>query len=291
MQRLILTAAWIFLVINSYAQNVGIGAPGGNPTDKLHVDSGYLRIGTAVWSSAANNRFIKFGDTSVAYGGFVRLGEAGEDDRMELYAKNFIFKPSNPISYTGNVGIGTSAAPIAKLEVNGNIRITDGTQGVAKVLTSDIGGTASWQNMTPSINSGFKVVKSSIQNFPITGSTDVVTFPVEAWDDGGNFSLDQYTAPAAGLYHFNVKLMWSLTTAGVTSRYALIVELCINGSEYTRSQYFIEATTIGNLTTDLSSEIKLTAGQTISVKAYQGSTSTAQTISTIFTEFSGFRVY
>ncbi|MBK7761875.1 MAG: hypothetical protein IPI46_00695 [Bacteroidetes bacterium] len=47
----------------------------------------------------------------------------------------------------GNVGIGTST-PLAKLEVAGNIKIADGTEGLGKVLTSDANGVASW--ITPS---------------------------------------------------------------------------------------------------------------------------------------------
>ncbi len=47
----------------------------------------------------------------------------------------------------GNVGIGTST-PLAKLEVAGNIKIADGTEGVGRVLTSDANGFASW--VTPS---------------------------------------------------------------------------------------------------------------------------------------------
>jgi hypothetical protein len=47
----------------------------------------------------------------------------------------------------GNVGIGT-ATPGSKLEVNGQVKITGGSPGTNKVLTSDAGGLASWQ--TPS---------------------------------------------------------------------------------------------------------------------------------------------
>ncbi|MEQ1733065.1 MAG: hypothetical protein ABL940_05295 [Bacteroidia bacterium] len=45
---------------------------------------------------------------------------------------------------TGNVGIGT-ITPTSKLEIQGDIKIVDGTQGVNKVLTSDATGKASWQ--------------------------------------------------------------------------------------------------------------------------------------------------
>jgi hypothetical protein len=43
-----------------------------------------------------------------------------------------------------NVGIGTTT-PSAKLHVNGSLRITNGTQGAGKVLTSDANGNATWQ--------------------------------------------------------------------------------------------------------------------------------------------------
>ena len=49
------------------------------------------------------------------------------------------------ITSTGNVGIGTTA-PGAKLEVAGQVKITGGTPGAGKVLTSDASGLASWQS-------------------------------------------------------------------------------------------------------------------------------------------------
>ena len=50
-----------------------------------------------------------------------------------------------------NVGIGTSA-PVAKLDITGNVKIADGTQGAGKVLTSDANGLASW--LTPAQHLG-----------------------------------------------------------------------------------------------------------------------------------------
>lgn len=54
------------------------------------------------------------------------------------------------IDINGNVGIGT-VSPVSgvKLDINGGIRIVDGTQGVDKVLTTTVGdGVASWQPVT-----------------------------------------------------------------------------------------------------------------------------------------------
>ena len=56
----------------------------------------------------------------------------------------------------GNVGIGTTT-PTAKLDVIGAIKITDGTQGLNKVLTSDANGRASWQDLSEIPTSGPEV--------------------------------------------------------------------------------------------------------------------------------------
>ncbi|PWJ52746.1 hypothetical protein CLV98_1324 [Dyadobacter jejuensis] len=50
----------------------------------------------------------------------------------------------------GRVGIGTTN-PDSKLHVVGNVKITDGTEGEAKVLTSDANGLASWQPTAPCV--------------------------------------------------------------------------------------------------------------------------------------------
>ena len=53
------------------------------------------------------------------------------------------------ITYQGKVGIGT-VLPTEKLDIIGKIKITDGTQGVGKVLTSDANGLATWTNINQS---------------------------------------------------------------------------------------------------------------------------------------------
>ena len=80
--------------------NVGIGLTGSFVTEKLHVN-GNMKIGNAVWT-AGNDRVLKFGDAD-----YVSIGEAGQDDRMTLAARNFIFTPSPASGYPGYIGINT----------------------------------------------------------------------------------------------------------------------------------------------------------------------------------------
>jgi hypothetical protein len=95
---------------NINSGNVGIGVSGFGLVEKFQVDAN-MKVGNIVWTSG-NDRVIKFGD-----GNFVTIGETGQDDRMGLTARNFIFTPSS--SYTGYVGINTTT-PLAPLSF-GNI--------------------------------------------------------------------------------------------------------------------------------------------------------------------------
>lgn len=62
-----------------------------------------------------------------------------------------------PLMFSQNVGIGTTN-PVAKLDVVGNLKITDGTQGSGKVLTSDANGLASWQSPPAADTTNYPVV-------------------------------------------------------------------------------------------------------------------------------------
>ena len=82
--------------------------------------------------------------------------------------------PANGAIIEGNVGIGT-ANPTSKLDINGNIRIADGTQGDGKILTSDANGIASWQPAPGStIING---INNLPQNFVFVASTTTEFIP------------------------------------------------------------------------------------------------------------------
>jgi hypothetical protein len=89
----------------------------------------------------------------------------------------------------GNVGIGTST-PDEKLEVAGQVKITGGSPGVGKVLTSDADGVASWQAASVSTTLALKTsdytVLTSDNNsvITVTGVT-TITLPAAATAGSG----------------------------------------------------------------------------------------------------------
>jgi hypothetical protein len=124
------------------------------------------------------------------------------------------------IKHNGNVGIGTQN-PSAKLDVRGNVRIVDGTQGSGKVLTSDANGNASWQPAsggtgggTPHVAffAGNDVVAS--QAIPAATVQTVAFGPGYAhFNDGGGYSTatNRFTPPVPGVYQVNVTVNYQGT--------------------------------------------------------------------------------
>ena len=272
----------LFYCVSVDAQNVGIGVP--LPLEKLHVDNN-IKIGINAWSSAANNRFLKIGD-----GNNVTIGETGLDDRLEFAAREFIFRNSGGYpGANGKVGININSSPTAFLEVNGDVKITDGTQADKKVLTSDAAGLASWKHL-PSYNSGFH---ASLNNAPLNLGDNVettVVFDLEQFDDIStyNSSNGNFTCPADGVYQFNVKIQWSLAASTSTTLYVLLE---LNGSKVEESVDYKESTINDQpRTNSFGSTLKLNIGDVLRVRVRQES-GTTQSISTINTSFSGHRIY
>ena len=112
---------------------------------------------------------------------------------------------------TLRVGIGTTS-PIAKLDIAGNIKITDGTQALGKVLTSDAVGNGSWQALIPA-KIAFLAGNNAVgdQIIPAGTFTDVdLTFAgSRIFNDGGGYipSSGKFVAPVTGVYQFNTHLL------------------------------------------------------------------------------------
>lgn len=142
--------AWGNLLLNPYGGNIGIGVT--NPDAPLHIMGG-VHLNANNYQGGAG---IMFDEAPYAGNGHWV---------MDAYAAGF--PPANKLRIyndrtgitvhtimdNGNVGIGDFQyweKALAKLDVKGNMKLVDGTQGVGKVLTSDADGYASWQTFTES---------------------------------------------------------------------------------------------------------------------------------------------
>jgi hypothetical protein len=105
--------------------------------------------GLSFWVDGTGNSFINSYDV---------LGSTSANTNLSLQANG------------GNVGIGNTGIPTAKLHVLGDFRLVNGSQGANKVLTSDANGLATWASSTASTvnaNNGL----SNINNFIGLGGT------------------------------------------------------------------------------------------------------------------------
>ena len=107
-----------------------------------------------------------------------------------------------------NVGIN-QLNPTAKLDVNGNFKLTDGTQGANKVLTSDAAGNASWQaTAAPATLAAFRIYNTSL-GADLPASAVINDWRYVDYNIGGgtyNAYIGEYTVPNTGLYQINVNL-------------------------------------------------------------------------------------
>jgi hypothetical protein len=77
---------------------------------------------------------------------------ASSEPWYDVYTNKGAISNTSNIYQMGNVGVGTSN-PSTKLDVLGDFKLVDGTQGFGKVLTSDSNGKAKWQPLPTSSGS------------------------------------------------------------------------------------------------------------------------------------------
>lgn len=156
----------IDLILQGEGAKVGIGNH--YPESALHVTSPNAPTAVTIGGNSQNGSFTALRlETSANSGGYSNIQSiknSGSDWGDIVLNRE-----------GGYVGIGTST-PVAKLDVAGNVKIADGTQGAGKVLTSDADGIASW--VTPPVSTGSFVDLSSAQT--VSG--------VKSWNDDAVFN-------------------------------------------------------------------------------------------------------
>jgi hypothetical protein len=138
---------------NNYVQGAGgttITAVGSNGVVS-NQSTGNMTNAVGLSGSVANNgagtittaKGLDIGITrsagTITNGYGLYVGNIQATNKWSVYAND----ATAPSYFAGNVGIGTTTPSVA-LEVAGQVKITGGTPGAGKVLTSDAAGLASW---------------------------------------------------------------------------------------------------------------------------------------------------
>ncbi len=152
-QLLLLLLVPLSGILHAQTGNVGIGTS--SPNQKLHVESldttgyaGAIKLSTPNMDSSSQAVLMFGKNTGTRNQAEIRYHFDGNSSINNQY--QFGFSNIQPfVFFNGNtrVGIGEEN-PDAKLHVNGNVKVSDGTQGAGKVLTSDADGLATWAEST-----------------------------------------------------------------------------------------------------------------------------------------------
>ncbi len=140
---------WVLSGSNTYnlSNAVGIGTSSpGYKLDVLHGGSNGLRIKSSNQYSVVDIDAFN-GDAALRFfnnGSKKWILRSFTNDNFQILHSSSGGERIGINAVTGYVGIN-DPSPVARLSVNGDIKIKDGTQAVGRVLTSDANGVASWQ--------------------------------------------------------------------------------------------------------------------------------------------------
>jgi len=165
------------------------------------------------------------------------------------------------------------------VNVSGTMTIQGGTPDAGKVLTSDATGNATWQNVGS--GAGFSVWQSASQ----TLSSGQINFDTVDYDDANAFASSAFTAPSAGVYHFDTHVR--LNAYSSAGQYCWVA-FNVNGSLRKECTGQSSTNTWG---LQISSDIKLAAGDVVTVYLQGPGSVTTSTGGTFNTWFSGHKVY
>lgn len=193
--------------------------------------SGYQSMAVGNYATATSNNAMALGHSSEATG--QNAGAFGYDSRatgqnamavgtgaLANQANTLILGNNTPVSsWDGTkVGIGTSN-PTEKLHVQGAIRIVDGNQGAGKVLTSDVNGRATWQEVG---SAGGAVTKRFAEVYKTSGPTALnqyqpISFGQTAFADGVIANSNNFQVTLSGVYRVSYSVTIEKSGGGTSN--------------------------------------------------------------------------
>ncbi|MBN1779635.1 tail fiber domain-containing protein [bacterium] len=191
----------VHLVTGTDSVGIGTASPEGPLTIVSPSTSGWtpmLHLYAPNTSDGSHTAGIQYGRTNAAHDcGNLYFVSSPTDGEEYVSIGTWGCNDLLNIKGNGNVGIGVTD-PDAKLEVNGQVKITGGTPGSGKVLTSDADGLATWET---SGSSGWTDGGSNVYTTTATDKVGIGTttpeFKLHLDDDGGILAEGTFLSGAA----------------------------------------------------------------------------------------------
>lgn len=124
------------------------------------------------------------------------------------------------VNNLGQVGVGMLPTGLAKLEINGQIKITGGLPGTDKILESNNVGLANWRNVWRAVWFNFTATVSG----QLTGGT------TNSVGSGGAVAVNSFTVPVNGVYKITLTANSIYSAAPGDANFQLTVNAVVNGS-------------------------------------------------------------
>lgn len=212
------------------------------------------------------------------------------NDRVRISYNAYTYMEGVVIGYAGNTltvnvdrVIGSGIYSLWNIGIAGDVGDTGPTGP-----TGNTGATGATGATGPSPAIGFFAYATGGQTMSTTYSQ--ITFIISLYSDGGGYASDAFTAPSAGLYHFDARVRWQ--SVGVVDQ-TVTLAFYLNGNS--QSEATVPAMTGASYIFNVSNScnIKLNAGDIVTVWGKQ-STSSGGGLGSGSTQnhfFSGFKVY
>lgn len=265
------TGAGVF----GYSQNgIAVAAQNGNATWPAIQGTNNLGIGVKGQSGSANGAGVI--GTCNHSSGYGVIGE-NTNGGWGVYGKSNgggtgVLGTSDNwkgVSGQSNAGIGLygSSSTGYALFTDGKVRFAtgSGTPAQGKVLTSDANGNATWQGAV-----AFKEFGINIYYTTVYYNSDMhAMFDGEVYDLGNNYdiSLQKFTVPTNGIYHFDSQIGWLDATDNITCFLTLMLKRNGNISSIISNQ--VRANTGDECNNSLSGDFNLLTGDEIWIETKQ----------------------